>query len=79
MVTVNNWLLHVDRHEHERMKCRDPKSNDLIFGSNKDVIVVILGLSVAQKISETLSETRHDVSSMIDDVTMQSGSLGYGP
>ncbi len=38
MVIVKMWLLIVDMQEPERMKCRDPKSNDLIFGSNKNVI-----------------------------------------
>ena len=39
MAMANNWLLTVERDEHQNIKCRDTKSNNLIFGFYKSVIL----------------------------------------
>ena len=38
MVMANNWLLTVERDEHQNITCRDTKSNDLTFGFYKSVV-----------------------------------------
>ena len=42
MVIANNWLLAVEGEEHQNIKCRDTKSNDLIFGFYKSVIIIAM-------------------------------------
>ena len=68
-VTVNNWLLTAKRHDQQDIKCRYPKSNNLMFCFCKGLILwpywgLLLSLKSNKKLSAKLF-LLHDVATLL--------------